>query len=60
MVDIKAVDSTKESQRLWLQVDGSLEEIQTVALVVSGRLFGRELHSSSEVVGSVKDRTSVA
>ena len=26
MVDMKAVDSTKESQRLWLRVDGSTEE----------------------------------
>ena len=26
MVDMKAVDSTEESQQLWLRVDGSLEE----------------------------------
>ena len=42
---MKAVESTKYSQRLWLlwlQVDGSTEESQTAALVASGRLFGRE------------------
>ena len=47
IVDMKAVDSTKDSQRLWLRVDGSTEESQTEALVASGRLFGRESYSGS-------------
>ena len=34
MVDVKAVDSTRESQRLWLQVIESLEESPTAAWVV--------------------------
>ena len=73
MVDMTAVDSTKESQwlwlrvdgsseesrqRLWLRVDGTLEESQTAALVAIGRLFGRELNSGSEVVGSLEERTA--
>ena len=67
MVDVNAVDSTRESQRLCLQVIDSLEESRTAALVASGRLFGkestaalvasgrlfrRESNSVSEVVGS--------
>ena len=37
---------------------GSLVESQTAALVASDRLFGRELDSGSEVVGSLEDRTT--
>ena len=37
---------------------GSLEEIRTAALVASRRLFGRELNSGSEVVGSLVERTA--
>jgi hypothetical protein len=39
-----------------LQLDGSSEESRTAALVASGRLFGRELNSGSEVVGSLEER----
>ena len=35
-----------------------MEESQTVALVASGRLFGRESNSGSEVVGSPEERTT--
>ena len=73
IVDMKAVDSTKDSQRLWLQVLDSSEDGWTAALVASGRLFGRELtaaldasgrlfgresSSGSEVVGSSEERTT--
>ena len=37
---------------------GSLVESQTAALVASDRLFGRELDSGSEVVGSLEERTT--
>ena len=47
IVDMKAVDSTKDSRWLWLRVDGSLEESRTVALVASGRLYRRESNSGS-------------
>jgi hypothetical protein len=46
----------KSVGRLWLQLDGSSEESRTAALVASGRLFGRELNSGSEVVGSLEER----
>ena len=36
----------------------SLEESQTAALIASGRLFGRESNSGSEVVGSLEERTT--
>ena len=39
-----------------MQLDGSSEESRTAALVASGRLFGRELNSGSEVVGSLEER----
>ena len=35
-----------------------MEESQTAALVASGRLFGRESNSGSEVVGSLEERTT--
>ena len=35
MVDVKTVDSKRESQRLWWQVIDSLEESQIAALIVS-------------------------
>ena len=50
MVDVKAVNSTRESHRLWLQVIDSSEESRTAALVASGRLFGRE--STAALVAS--------
>ena len=60
MVDVKSVDSTKESQQLWLQVCGSSEESQTAALVASGRLFGRELTAALKVSGQLCKRESTA
>ena len=37
---------------------GSLVESQIKALFASDRLFGRELDSGSEVVGSLEERTT--
>ena len=60
IVDMKAVDSTKDSQRFWLQVIDSLEESRTAALVASGRLFIRESTAALVASGRLFGRESTA
>ena len=60
MVDVKAVDSTRESQRLCSASGRLFGRELTAALVASGRLFGRESTAALVASGRLFGRESTA